>query len=50
MGTGIHRVCIAPPLATLAFELCAVGDTRLKTGWVRCRYGRRWGRAGSRGV
>ena len=27
------------PLATLAFELCIVGDTGLKTGWVRCRHG-----------
>ena len=25
------------PLATLAFELCVLGDTGLKTGWVRCR-------------
>ena len=29
---------IVSPLATLAFELCAVGDTGLKTGWVRCRH------------
>ena len=25
---------IVPPLATLAFELCVVADTGLKTGWV----------------
>ena len=27
------------PLATLAFELSALGGTGLKTGWVRCRHG-----------
>ena len=27
------------PLATLAFKLCVVGDTGLKTGWERCRHG-----------
>ena len=39
------------PLATLAFELCVVGDTGLKTGWVRCRHGARGGagRGGGRG-
>ena len=36
---------IVSPLATLAFELCVVGETGLKTGWVRCRHG-----AGGRGV
>ena len=30
---------IASPLATLAFKKCAVGDTGLTTGWVRCRHG-----------
>ena len=30
---------IVSPLATLAFGLCVVGDTGLKTGWVRCRHG-----------
>ena len=39
------------PLATLAFKLCAVGDTGLKAGWVRCRHGAEgiwagWGRVG----
>ena len=33
------------PLAKLAFKLCVVGDTGLKTGWVRCRH-----RAGRGGV
>ena len=33
------------PLATLAFGLCVVDDTGLKTGWVRCRHGS--GRVGS---
>ena len=27
------------PLAKLSFKLRVVGDTRLKTGWVRCRNG-----------
>ena len=30
---------VVSPLATLAFKLCVVGDTRLKTGWVRCKHG-----------
>ena len=30
---------VVSPLAKLAFELCVVGDTGLKTGWVRCRHG-----------
>ena len=30
---------IVSPLATLAFKLFVVGDTGLKTGWVRCRHG-----------
>ena len=34
------------PLATLAFELSAVGDLGLKTGWVKCRHGA--GRGGPR--
>ena len=34
------------PLATLAFELCVVGDTELKTGWVRCRHGTEGGAVG----
>ena len=29
------------PLAALAFKLCVVGDTGLKTGWMRCRHGAR---------
>ena len=45
------NIFIVSPLATLAFELCVVGDTGLKTGWVRCRHGAgrggvRWGRRG----
>ena len=34
------------PLATLAFKLCVVGDTGLKTGCVRRRHGAGWGGAG----
>ena len=37
------------PLATLACELSVVGDTELKTGWVRCRHWAGWGWVG-RGV
>ena len=41
---------IVSPLATLAFKLRVVGDTGLKTGWVRCRHaaggGGGWGGAG----
>ena len=29
-------VLIVSPLATLAFKLCVVGDTGLKTEWVSC--------------
>ena len=36
---------IVPPLATFALVLCAVGDTVLKSGWVRCRHGAGWGGA-----
>ena len=34
---------IVSPLATLASKLCVVGDTGLKTGWVRCRHWAGWG-------
>ena len=34
-----EKMVIVSPLATLAFQLCAVGDTGLKTGWVTCRHG-----------
>ena len=42
------RRSLLTPLATLAFEVYAVGDTGLKTAWVRCRHGSgqggvRWG-------
>ena len=35
-GTQIGN-CVAP--GDTCVELCAVGDTGLKTGWVRCRHG-----------
>ena len=38
---------IISPLAIDAFELCAVGDTGFKTGWVRCRHGAGAGRVGA---
>ena len=41
---------IVSPLATLAFKQCAVGDTGLKTGWVRYRHGAGAGRGGAGGV
>ena len=31
-------------MATHAFELCVMGDTGLKTGWVMCRHGAGVGR------
>ena len=40
---------IVSPLATLAFKLCVVGDTGLKTGWVRCRHGAGGGAGGGAG-
>ena len=48
-------VMIVSPLAKHAFKLCVVGDTGLKTGWVRCRHGAGrggagWGGAGRGGV
>ena len=33
---------VVSPLTTLAFELCVVGDTGLKTEWVRCVNPRRY--------
>ena len=36
---------IVTPLATPALQLCFVGDTGMKTEWVRCRHGA-GGRAG----
>ena len=41
-----YGVLFVSPLAALAFELCVEGDTGLKTGWVRCKHGARWGGAG----
>ena len=47
--------CVVKPLfivsllATLAFKLCAVDDTGMKTGWVRCRHGAGWGAGRGRG-
>ena len=38
---------VVSPLATLAFELCVVGDTGLETWWVRCRHGARGGAGGA---
>ena len=35
---------VVSPLATLVCKLCAVGDTGLKTGPVRCRHGAGGGR------
>ena len=34
------------PLAAFAFKLCVLGDTGLKTGWMRCRLGAGRGGAG----
>ena len=36
---GILNIIVSP-LATLVYELCVVGDTVLKTGWVRCMQGK----------
>ena len=41
---------IVSPLVTLAFELCVVGETGLKTGWVRCRHVAGRGGLGQGGV
>ena len=46
VDTDPQRGVIVSPLATLAFKLRAVGETGLKTGWVRCRHGAGWGGAG----
>ena len=43
-------VFIVSPLATLALQLCVVGQTGLKTGWVSCRHGAGRGGAGWGGV
>ena len=40
---------VVSPLATLPFELSVVGDTGLKTRWVRCRHGTGWGWGVGRG-
>ena len=37
--------CVAP--GDTCVKLCAVGDTGLKTGWVRCRHGVGGGRGGA---
>ena len=54
MGAPMDGACgshfFVSPLATLAFELCVVGDTGLKTGWVRCRHGAGRGGAGRGGA
>ena len=34
-GSNWGRRLVVPPLATVAFELCVVGATGLKTRWVR---------------
>ena len=34
--TRFWRDVFVSPLAKLAFQLCVLGDTGLKTGWVRC--------------
>ena len=49
----LPRDCVAP--GDTCVKLCAVGDTGLKTGWVRCRHGvgrggAGWGGAGRGGA
>ena len=41
---------VVSPLATIALKLCVVGDTGLKTGWVRYRHGAGRGGVGLGGV
>ena len=40
------KLAIVSPLATPAFNLCDVGDTGFKTGWVRCSHRAGWGGVG----
>ena len=43
-----YLYCVAP--GDTCVKLCAVGDTGLKTGWVRCKHGVGRGGAGRGGV
>ena len=44
----LKNICVAP--GDTCVKLFAVGDTGLKTGWVRCRHGAGRGGAGRGGV